>query len=382
MSSSPPPPPSSSSSMDSYHPPPSPDPGFPIVAVALIGILATSFLLVSYYVFAVKCGLGGQRVDVVFGRFWIFRRSRPDDPLLVYSTPRVPARGLNDAVIRSIPVRNFKSRGVGAGEDGNGGGFGERSFCECAVCLNEFQEDEKLKVIPTCGHLFHVDCIDVWLQNNANCPLCRTIISGFVLFPFNTASLASRSSPGDHEQTPEPLSGVAISGDEDFVVIEIDRGNGEGSQSPESSFHSMCITPRDSPTKSENKPGLTGKGGRGRVSRTRKMTSMGDESIDTRGEGEREFLIQPMRRSISMDSGTAGRALLQAVQEALSQQQQQRKRREAHEEATDEQACGTSGSSDSSNSNNIKMRRSRSFFSFGHHGRVPRSSAAVQPIAF
>ncbi|KAI4368400.1 hypothetical protein MLD38_016959 [Melastoma candidum] len=375
-SSSPPPPPSS---MDSYRLPPSPDPSFPIVAVALIGILATALLLVGYYIFAVKCGLDGQRVDVVFGRFWIFRRSRRDDPLLWYSPPRVPARGLDDAVIRSIPVRNFKSRGAGAGEDGNRGGPGERSSCECAVCLNEFQEDEKLKVIPSCCHVFHVDCIDVWFQSNANCPLCRTNISSVVLFPFNSGSLAPRTSPDNPVQTLEPLSGVAIGRDEDFVVIKLDGGNGEGPRSPESSFHSICISPGDSPTVSENKPELTGKGGRRRVSRLWKMTSMGDESIDTRGGGDREFPIQPMRRSISMDSAAADGALLQAVQEALLSSQQG-KRREAHE-VTDEQGCRTSGGSDISNNNNIKIRRSRSFFSFGHHGRVPRSCAAVQPIS-
>ncbi|CBI23610.3 unnamed protein product, partial [Vitis vinifera] len=55
--------------------------------------------------------------------------------------------------------------------------FGERSHCECAVCLNEFQEEEKLRIIPNCSHIFHIDCIDVWLQSNANCPLCRTSIS-------------------------------------------------------------------------------------------------------------------------------------------------------------------------------------------------------------
>lgn len=349
-------------SISSYHPPRVPDPSFPIIAVALIGILAIAFLLVSYYVFVIKCCLNWLQVDVI-NRFSISRQNHRDDPLLVNSPPRVRARGLDEAAIRSIPVRSFKSRGVGGGGNGKTGEFSETSFCECAVCLNEFQEDEKLKIIPSCCHMFHVDCIDVWLQNNANCPLCRMSISSTILFPVNT-TLTPRPSPEEPIQRPDTMTG-----DEDFVVIELGGGNHEGPFSPESSFCSISITPRDSPFGSEQKRESppTRKGTR-RMN-LRKMTSMGDEFIDARGGGKDEFSIQPMRRSISMDS-SADRTLLLAVQEALKRQ-----KREIHEV---EGCCSCSSSSNSDSNSNSKMWRSRSFFSFAHHGRVPRS--AVQPI--
>ncbi|KAK1560321.1 hypothetical protein Q3G72_025222 [Acer saccharum] len=44
---------------------------------------------------------------------------------------------------------------------------------ECAVCLSEFEENEKGRVLPKCNHAFHVDCIDMWFQTHSSCPLCR-----------------------------------------------------------------------------------------------------------------------------------------------------------------------------------------------------------------
>ncbi|KAG8376883.1 hypothetical protein BUALT_Bualt09G0110400 [Buddleja alternifolia] len=43
----------------------------------------------------------------------------------------------------------------------------------CAVCLGEFKEGEGVRVLPECTHVFHMLCIDKWLNNHYNCPLCR-----------------------------------------------------------------------------------------------------------------------------------------------------------------------------------------------------------------
>ncbi|KAA8548073.1 hypothetical protein F0562_004666 [Nyssa sinensis] len=44
---------------------------------------------------------------------------------------------------------------------------------DCAVCLCEFCEKDKLRLLPMCGHAFHINCIDTWLLSNSTCPLCR-----------------------------------------------------------------------------------------------------------------------------------------------------------------------------------------------------------------
>lgn len=43
----------------------------------------------------------------------------------------------------------------------------------CAVCLSEFKEGDEVWVLPECAHIFHVLCINQWLQNHSSCPLCR-----------------------------------------------------------------------------------------------------------------------------------------------------------------------------------------------------------------
>lgn len=44
---------------------------------------------------------------------------------------------------------------------------------DCPICLAEFTEGEKVRVLPECCHSFHADCIDAWLLSNASCPSCR-----------------------------------------------------------------------------------------------------------------------------------------------------------------------------------------------------------------
>ena len=43
----------------------------------------------------------------------------------------------------------------------------------CAVCLEDVRRGEAVRRLPACGHLFHVECIDLWLRSHATCPLCR-----------------------------------------------------------------------------------------------------------------------------------------------------------------------------------------------------------------
>ncbi|CAN1228621.1 Putative RING-H2 finger protein ATL49 [Linum grandiflorum] len=45
---------------------------------------------------------------------------------------------------------------------------------DCAVCLCEFEQEDKLRLLPKCSHAFHVECIDTWLLSHSTCPLCRS----------------------------------------------------------------------------------------------------------------------------------------------------------------------------------------------------------------
>ncbi|XP_061346094.1 RING-H2 finger protein ATL8-like [Gastrolobium bilobum] len=49
---------------------------------------------------------------------------------------------------------------------------------ECAICLSDFAAGDEIRVLPQCGHGFHVGCIDTWLGSHSSCPSCRQVLVG------------------------------------------------------------------------------------------------------------------------------------------------------------------------------------------------------------
>lgn len=47
---------------------------------------------------------------------------------------------------------------------------------ECSICY-ETMGDKESYVLDKCNHKFHYDCVNTWLLNKDNCPLCRTKIT-------------------------------------------------------------------------------------------------------------------------------------------------------------------------------------------------------------
>ncbi|KAK2656523.1 hypothetical protein Ddye_009575 [Dipteronia dyeriana] len=74
------------------------------------------------------------------------------------------SRGLDSYVIESFPLFIYS-----AVKDLKMG----RGALECAVCLSEFGDDDTLRLLPKCDHVFHHDCIDAWLDFHVTCPVCR-----------------------------------------------------------------------------------------------------------------------------------------------------------------------------------------------------------------
>ncbi|KAG8651539.1 hypothetical protein MANES_07G140800v8 [Manihot esculenta] len=74
---------------------------------------------------------------------------------------RLAATGLKKSALRQIPVVIYGSAGI------------HIKATDCAICLGEFMDGEKVRVLPKCSHGFHVRCIDTWLGSHSSCPTCR-----------------------------------------------------------------------------------------------------------------------------------------------------------------------------------------------------------------
>ncbi|KAL5740222.1 hypothetical protein ACOSQ2_029402 [Xanthoceras sorbifolium] len=73
---------------------------------------------------------------------------------------RLATTGLKKRHLRQIPVAVY---GVSV----------DIPATECPICLGEFVDGEKVRVLPKCNHGFHVRCIDTWLLSHSSCPNCR-----------------------------------------------------------------------------------------------------------------------------------------------------------------------------------------------------------------
>ncbi|MCE3216825.1 hypothetical protein HAX54_008306 [Datura stramonium] len=311
--------------------------GFPIIGVAMLGIMAIGFLLVSYYIFVTKCCINWQQFDPL-RRFFNTRTRQYEDPLMAYSPSR-ESRGLDELVIREIPTFQYSRNRVG-----------ERSFRRCVVCLNEFKEDEMLRLLPKCSHAFHLDCIDIWLQNNANCPLCRTSISGTTNKHPLDMIVAPNSSPQD-PHIPLLRRGSILGSDADFVVIELSGELGRVAQNRSNSISRELL---QSQSRSHSSRKFEQRIGKLTKQQTRKFSIMGDECINVR-QKDAQFSVEPIRRSFSMDSA-ADRHVYLSVQEMIRHNRQLSEVRNNGE----------------SSSRSIR----KSIFSFGHR----RSKTSVLPF--
>ncbi|URE05103.1 RING-H2 finger protein [Musa troglodytarum] len=71
--------------------------------------------------------------------------------LLLQQLFRLHDAGVDQSFIDTLPVFLYNAI------------IGVKDPFDCAVCLCEFEADDKLRLLPKCSHAFHLDCIDTWL---------------------------------------------------------------------------------------------------------------------------------------------------------------------------------------------------------------------------
>ncbi|KAJ4748900.1 RING-H2 finger protein ATL32 [Rhynchospora pubera] len=147
-----------------------------LVTVVFFIVSIVSFLVLLFFtgflwafMFIIAC--------VVLSAFYIdWLRRAPDGPLLVQTLPHeyAPVRvGLDSSAIAALPSFQYQRYchcAVHDGSDSNG-------WLQCAICIGMLQIGEMVRSIPACKHLFHVECIDMWLKSHSTCPLCRATVA-------------------------------------------------------------------------------------------------------------------------------------------------------------------------------------------------------------
>lgn len=178
--------------------------------IAIIGIMASAFLLVSYYAVVSKyCG----NMESLRRRL---QRDQEEENNGTH-TPRnelwqAATTGLDEVLIKSIAVCKYKK------------GDGLVEGTDCSVCLSEFQEDESLRLLPKCRHAFHLPCIDMWLKSHSNCPLCRSAVIPTSSSPPQLPAPAP-DTPPEHRSTAEHQR------DNDAVATDEEQQTGEAEPS-------------------------------------------------------------------------------------------------------------------------------------------------------
>lgn len=127
-----------------------------IMVAATISLFAIVTLIVILHLYArylLRCQERRRRA-------YIYRLTIAEPGM---SFAEQPKDGLNRSVIASLPIFPLKQSELNPGEP-----------LECAVCLGAVLEDAMVRVLPNCKHLFHAECIDMWLGLHSTCPICRT----------------------------------------------------------------------------------------------------------------------------------------------------------------------------------------------------------------
>lgn len=174
----------------------------PSMAIVIVVLISAFFFLGFFSIYIRQCT--GASADRNSTRGLAAARSRRQ-------------RGLDQEVLSTFPTLVYsevKEHKIGKGA------------LECAVCLCEFEDDETLRLLPKCDHVFHPDCIDAWLAAHVTCPVCRTN-----LVPDPNDPVKENPNPDD---LPVPAVPAAVAGaDAPPVaehVISVDQAEGADAQ--------------------------------------------------------------------------------------------------------------------------------------------------------
>ncbi|KAL5998465.1 hypothetical protein ACLOJK_009406 [Asimina triloba] len=206
-----------------YHHGPHRYAGSKVMLIAFFSLAFVVFLIVFLIVYA-RC-ISGRRAR---RRALIHHLNTPANPAQTH-IHEPPKTGLDPAVIATLPTFEFKKTDAVPNENG----------AECAVCLSALEEAETARILPNCKHVFHMQCIDMWLSSHSTCPICRTGAEPRAQAASEPAAFAASAPPLDRSVS-MGLEGTSS----DNAMDESSKAGGSRSVSRLSSFRRILSRER------------------------------------------------------------------------------------------------------------------------------------------
>ncbi|EEF39831.1 ring finger protein, putative [Ricinus communis] len=132
-----------------------------IMVAAIFSLFAVVMLIILLHLYSRYL----QRLQERRRRAAIHRLRRQIAPEIANFSVEQPKVGLDPLVIASIPAFKYNQTDQ----------LGHDEALECSVCLSTVVEDAMVRLLPNCKHMFHVECIDMWLGSHTTCPICRAV---------------------------------------------------------------------------------------------------------------------------------------------------------------------------------------------------------------
>ncbi|KAH6556661.1 hypothetical protein KP509_07G080200 [Ceratopteris richardii] len=89
---------------------------------------------------------------------------------------------------------------------------------QCVMCLSQFQQQDRVRILPTCGHPFHVVCFNIWFESHACCPVCRQDIPPHAIHEFLTTLEVYCADVPDTDHSLVPNEGARVLSGVDNLV--------------------------------------------------------------------------------------------------------------------------------------------------------------------
>jgi hypothetical protein len=73
----------------------------------------------------------------------------------------------------------------------------------CPISLDEFNDDDEVRQILHCGHIFHRNQFQQWFESNSRCPICRYDIRNYTPLNNNNNNNNNNNDQPSRQSTPE-----------------------------------------------------------------------------------------------------------------------------------------------------------------------------------